>query len=101
MRPEDPPEDPYEAEVEEIREVVPARAVLTELARGFLLVHESNPDRAVRFAETFLRERAGGPPIETRVEPVPKVTLARLSLGRSPRGAVEPAGMASAWSGSE
>ncbi len=83
---------------DELREVVPARAVLTELARGFLLVHESNPARAVRFAETFLKERAGRP-VEPRVEPVQKVTLARLSLGRFPRGAVEPMGMATAgWS---
>ena len=72
-----------------VEEVVPARAVLTELARGFLLVHESNPDRARRFAETFLREHAGGPP-PARVEPVTKVSVARLSLGRYPRGAVEP-----------
>lgn len=72
-----------------VEEVVPARAVLTELARGFLLVHESNPTRARQFAETFLRERSGGVP-PARVEPVTKVTMARLSLGRSPRGAVEP-----------
>ena len=96
-----PPEEPYDPEVEEIREVVPARAVLTELARGFLLVHETNPSRAVRFAETFLRERAGRP-TEARVAPVAKVTLARLSLGRSYRGAVEPAASAAAgWGGSD
>jgi hypothetical protein len=72
-----------------VEEVVPARAVLTELARGFLLVHESNPDRARQFAATFLREKSGGvPPV--RVESVTKVTMARLALGRSPRGAVEP-----------
>jgi hypothetical protein len=72
-----------------IREVVPAPAVLTELARGFLLVRDSDPERALRFATTFLRERSGSPRPE-RVEAVPKITLARLSLGRSPRGAVEP-----------
>lgn len=72
-----------------VEEVVPARAVLTELARGFLLVHESNPERARRFAETFLREKAGGG-ATGRVEPVTKVTMARLTLGRYPRGAVEP-----------
>jgi hypothetical protein len=84
----DPPADP---EAEEIREVVPSRAVLTELARGFLLVHESNPARALRFAETFLKERAGR--VATpRVESVPQLTLARLSLGRFPHGAVEPVG---------
>ena len=96
-----PPEEPYDREAEEIREVVPARAVLTELARGFLLVPESNPSRAVRIAETFLREREGRP-TEARVAPVPKVTLARLSLGRSYRGAVEPAASASSgWGPSE
>ena len=84
-----PPDPPFEREAEEIREVVPARAVLTELARGFLLVHESNPSRAARFAETFLREREGRS-AEARVAPVPKLTLARLSLGRSYRGAIEP-----------
>lgn len=88
---ERPPEEPDDRDVEELREIVPARAVLTELARGFLLVHETNPSRAVRFAETFLRERAGRP-VEARVAPVPKVTLARLSLGRSYRGAIEPSG---------
>ena len=91
MAPSDPPEEPYDPEVDELREVVPPRAVLTELARGFLLVHKTNPARAVRFAETFLREQAGRAPAP-HVEPVPKVTLARLSLGRAPRGAVEPLG---------
>jgi hypothetical protein len=75
-------------EVEEIREVVPARAVLTELARGFLLVQGSDPERAVQFATTFLRERAGRTP-PTRVESVNRVTMARLTLGRFPQGAVE------------
>lgn len=82
----DPPED---EETEEIRSVVPARAVLTELARGFLLLQESSPERAVRFAASFLRERSG-----TAVGPPPAlapVTPARLALGRLPRGAVEPA----------
>ena len=98
---ERPPEESYDPEVEELREVVPARAVLTELARGFLLVHETNPSRAVRFAETFLRERAGRP-VETRVAPVPKVTLARLSLGRGYRGAIEPSGSGPVgWAASE
>jgi len=101
MAPEDPPEEDSDPEDERIRQIVPARAVLTELARGFLLVHESNPARAVRFAETFLKERTGraAPP---RVESVPKVTLARLSLGRFPRGAVEPVGATSSgWNGPE
>lgn len=101
MAPQEDPGDLYDSEEEELKEVVPARAVLTELARGFLLVHESNPDRAVRFAETFLRERAGRA-AQPHVESVPKVTIARLSLGRYPRGAVEPFGVAGAgWSGSD
>jgi len=82
---------PREPDEKELLEVVPTRAVLTELARGFLLVRDSNPDGAVRFAATFLRERAGGERAP-RVETVPKLTIARLSLGRNPRGAVEPGG---------
>jgi hypothetical protein len=80
---------PREADEKSLEEVVPARAVLTELARGFLLVQESNPDRARTFAKTFLREREGALR-EVRTEPVQKVTVARLALGRNPRGAVEP-----------
>jgi hypothetical protein len=91
MTPEDPPEASVDPEVEEIRAVVPPRAVLTELARGFLLVHQSNPARAVRFAETFLKEHVGRV-VTPRVEPVPQLTLARLSLGRFPHGPVEPPG---------
>jgi hypothetical protein len=78
----------FDEEVHAIEEVVPTRAVLTELARGFLLVQESDPAQAVRFATTFLKERAGRCP-PTRVEPVHNVTMARLSLGRFPQGAVE------------
>jgi hypothetical protein len=73
---------------EELREVVPARAVLTELARGFLLVRENDRARAVRFAVTFLRERTEPDrPRAPAAYPVPSV--AQRSLGRSPRGAVE------------
>jgi len=79
----------HEVDEMSVEEVVPHRAVLTELARGFLLVHETNPDRARQFAETFLRERTGDI-VPARVEPVAKVTMSRLSLGRYPRGAVEP-----------
>jgi len=69
-------------------EVVPARAVLTELARGFLLVRESDRERAVRFARTFLRERAGPPQLPSPPSP-PAPPSAQRSLGRSPWGAVE------------
>ncbi|HXQ79290.1 MAG: hypothetical protein WB788_02585 [Thermoplasmata archaeon] len=78
----------FDEEVESIHEVVPERAVLTELARGFLLAHQSDPAQAVQFATTFLRERSGRLP-PTRVVPVRNVTMARLSLGRFPQGAVE------------
>ncbi len=80
-----------DSQTEGFREVVPPRAVLTELARGFLLVNDTNPARALRFAETFLKEQSGRA-APARVEALPKVTLARLSLGRFPRGAVEPLG---------
>jgi hypothetical protein len=40
-------------------EIVPPRAVLTELARGFLLSQGADPERAKRFASSFLREQAG------------------------------------------
>ena len=89
MRPFAPAAGASNLDIETMRDVVPARLVLTELARGFLLVHKTDPARAARFALTFLQERAGNRPIP-RVESVPAVTLARLSLGRLPRGAIEP-----------
>lgn len=81
-------ETELDPEIEEIEEVVPARAVLTELARGFLLVHQSDRAQAVRFASTFLKECTGHS-TPSRIEAVPRVTMARLSLGRFPQGAVE------------
>lgn len=77
-----------DSEEEELREVVPTRAVLTELARGFLLVRENDRARAVRFAATFLHERAE-PSRHPVPEAYPAVTGAQQLLGRSPRGAVE------------
>ena len=53
-----------EVTLDPLPQVVPARAVLTELARGFLLLHERDPARASQFAATFLRERAGRTPEE-------------------------------------
>jgi hypothetical protein len=50
-------------------EIVPPRAVLTELARGFLLSQSADPERAKRFATSFLRERAG-PPGPGRIVPM-------------------------------
>ncbi len=70
------------------REIVPARAVLTELARGFLLVRELDRDRAVRFAATFLREQAE-PVAPPAPAPYPSVPSSQRSLGRSSGGAVE------------
>ena len=52
-----------------IAEIVPARAVLTELARGFLLAQDADPERAKRFASSFLKERAG-PPGPGRIVPM-------------------------------
>jgi len=78
----------FDQEVAAIEEVVPARAVLTELARGFLLVQNTDRAQALRFAVTFLKERAGRPP-PSHVESVHRVTMARLALGRFPQGAVE------------
>ncbi len=69
-----------------LREVVPERAVLTELARGFLLVREDDRDRAVRFARTFLRERTVAPATSAVPYPAPR---AQRALGLAPRGAVE------------
>lgn len=63
-----------------LEEIVPARAVLTELCRGFLLVQESDPVHARQFARSFLKERAGAPP------PGPSAPPSRLPAVR--RGAV-------------
>jgi|HubBroStandDraft_1064217.scaffolds.fasta_scaffold02264_6 hypothetical protein len=85
----EPPDESPDPEVESVRTLVPGRAVLTELARGFLLVHQSNPDRAVRFAEGFLKECAVRD-AELRVDASRPVTDARRRLGRIPSGAVDP-----------
>jgi hypothetical protein len=76
-------------QIDSLRKVVPGRAVLTELARGFLLVNESDPTRAKLFAETFLRE-CSAPTAEERVEVGRPVPRAQRQLGRLPRGAVDP-----------
>ena len=61
MEPPPSPLTPLRAppSLEPLEEIVPPRAVLTELARGFLLLHDRDPGRASEFARTFLRERAG------------------------------------------
>ena len=82
------PPVPVPYDEEEIHTVVPARAVLTELARGFLLVRENDRDRAVRFAQTFLKERSE-PLRRPAPSAYPSPTPAQRGLGRLPRGAVE------------
>ena len=70
MPPEEPPpRRPPPSENRPIAEIVPARAVLTELARGFLLANHADPERAKKFASSFLRERAG-PPGPGRIVPM-------------------------------
>jgi hypothetical protein len=78
-----------DAESEELREVVPQRAVLTELARGFLLAQHTEPDRAVRFLETFLREQSH-PPRPARVDAPPPSAFLRLPVRQFDRGVVDP-----------
>jgi hypothetical protein len=79
-RPPVTPERPLE-------EIVPARAVLTELARGFLLVQNSNPEHAAQFARSFLKEQVG-PPAPDRVVPLERVPIVRRGVAtalREPR----------------
>lgn len=60
---------------EPVPSVVPPRAVLTELARGFLILHTSDPGRAARFAQTFVREQVAqtGPTSVTLLPRLPQV----------------------------
>jgi hypothetical protein len=67
-----------------IAEIVPERAVLTELARGFLLMNEADPDRARRFAQTFLREQAG-PRAPERAPPPGRFAITRRGFDSSVR----------------
>jgi hypothetical protein len=71
-------------------EVVPARAVLTELARGFLMVHETDPDHARQFAQTFLRERSGPPSPPTRVAPAERLAYVRRGVASALRETTPP-----------
>jgi hypothetical protein len=83
--PRRPPEEP----THELREVVPARAVLTELARGFLLVHTSNPERALQFATTFVRE-CSGTAAAARAEATRRALSPRRPWGTTDTGPVDP-----------
>lgn len=70
-----------------LEEIVPARAVLTELARGFLLVQTSDPVHAARFARSFLKEHAG-PSTAERLTPLERVPIVRRGVAtalREPR----------------
>ena len=60
---------------ESLASIVPSRAVLTELARGFLMLHDSDPGRAARFAATFVREQVAesGPPAVALLPRLPQV----------------------------
>ncbi len=79
--------------MEAIHDIIPARAVLTELARGFLLVRDKDPERAARFAATFLRERVGaGPlPVARRAAAIPP---AYAALAHPNRGPIDHGGFA-------
>jgi hypothetical protein len=63
-----------------LEEVIPPRAVLTELARGFLMVHEVNPESARRFALTFLKEHSGAPPPPPKVVPAERLASVRRGV---------------------
>ena len=75
------PTGPLPFDTGAIAEVVPARAVLTELARGFLLTNAADPERAKRFAATFLREQQG---------PLPAPRLGPYRLVPTPRRSADP-----------
>lgn len=72
-------------------EVVPPRAVLTELARGFLMVHEVNPESARRFAQTFLKEHAGAPPPQAKLVPAERLASVRRGVTAALRDPGPPA----------
>ncbi len=57
--------------------IVPSRAVLTELARGFLILNERDRGRAAQFASTFLREQSG--PRDDDVPVRPRLPAVRRS----------------------
>jgi hypothetical protein len=86
MGPADEPSESDPVPFERLREIVPARAVLTELARGFLLEHQTNPARAVRFAETFLKECTS----EARPERSDPARTPPRPAPRAFRGAIDP-----------
>jgi hypothetical protein len=74
-----------------LEEVVPPRAVLTELARGFLMVNDVDPDSAKRFALTFLKERSGAPPPPPKVVPAERLASVRRGVASALRDSGPPA----------
>lgn len=67
-----------------LADVVPPRAVLTELARGFLLLQNGDPERAKQFASSFLREREGRP-TPGRIVPVNRRPAVRRGIAAALR----------------
>ena len=84
------PAPAVESDVGAMAGVVPSRAVLTELARGFLMLQTSDPDRAARFAATFVRERSTEPRDQS-VTLLPRLPQIRRTAWAPP----------SVWSGDE
>jgi hypothetical protein len=84
-----PDRRPRDEPTRELQEIVPARAVLTELARGFLLVQATNPGRALQFATTFVRE-CSGVAAAARAEATRPATNVRRRWGTTDPGPVEP-----------
>lgn len=76
-----PPSHRREEPLHSVEEVVPARLVLTELARGFLL-SQGDPVRASRFARRFLHEQAT---IRAPENPPPLGLVSRSLRDRGPR----------------
>ncbi len=69
-------------------EVVPARAVLTELARGFLLTASQDPERAKRFASSFLREQQAVKPSPGRIVPLNRQPAVRRGVDLAANGSL-------------
>lgn len=72
-----------------LAEVVPARAVLTELARGFLL-SAPDPERAKRFATSFLKEQQAAHPPTGRVVPLNRQPAVRRGVDLAWNGSSRP-----------
>lgn len=62
-----------------LREVVPERLVLTELARGFLLASSTDRSQATRFAQSFLKQQ-GGSPAPERLIPIARLPVVRRGI---------------------